>query len=68
MQSPYLVCTWSWSLKNRLQVATMHHTDEAFETLHELAADGVLSIAHLHAQWDDQVLGQTKLLKKIAKK
>ena len=41
----------------------MRHKDEAWEALDQLAEDGV-SIAHLHAQWDDQVLEQTKPLKK----
>ena len=45
---------------------TMHHKDEALETLNELAADGV-SMEHLYAQWDDQVLEQTKPLKKQSK-
>lgn len=47
----------------RKWVTTMHCKDDAFETLDKLAADGV-SIAYLHAQWEDQVIEQTKPLKK----
>jgi hypothetical protein len=50
----------------RKWVTTMHRKDEASETLDELAADGV-SVAHLRAQWHDQVLEQTKPLKKQSK-
>ena len=44
----------------------MRRKDEAVERLDELVADGV-SIAHLRAQWDDQVVEQTKPLKKKSK-
>jgi len=50
----------------RKWVATMRRKDDAVETLDELAAEGV-SIAHLRAQWDDQVMEQTKPLKKQSK-
>jgi len=50
----------------RKWVAAMRRKDEAWEALDQLAEDGV-SIAHLRAQWDDQVLEQTKPLKKQSK-
>ena len=50
----------------RKWATTMHRKDEALEKLDELAADGV-SVAYLYAQWDDQVLEQTKPLKKQSK-